>query len=90
MSDELISMYIDDELSLDDIVRAENCTLFDSRGNQYVDLESGVWCTSVGHANPRVRQRAADARELATAVSVGIGTPGRRPSRPRRCSRPRR
>jgi acetylornithine aminotransferase len=42
------------ELILDDIVRAENCHLFDSRGNRYVDLESGVWCTSVGHANPRI------------------------------------
>jgi acetylornithine/N-succinyldiaminopimelate aminotransferase len=42
------------ELLLADIVRAENCHLFDSRGNRYVDLESGVWCTSIGHANPRV------------------------------------
>lgn len=37
-----------------DIIKAENCTLFDSGGNEYLDLESGVWCTSVGHCHPRV------------------------------------
>jgi acetylornithine aminotransferase len=39
---------------LPDIVRADNCHLFDVDGKRYVDLESGVWCTSVGHCNPRV------------------------------------
>jgi acetylornithine/N-succinyldiaminopimelate aminotransferase len=42
------------ELPLENIVRADNCSLFDEDGKRYVDLESGVWCTSVGHANPRV------------------------------------
>ncbi len=42
------------ELLLRDIVRAENCHLFDSGGKRYVDLESGVWCTSVGHGNPKI------------------------------------
>ena len=42
------------ELLLNDIVRAENCHLFDSQGKKYVDLESGVWCTSIGQGNPRV------------------------------------
>jgi len=41
-------------LELSDIVKAENCYLYDSKGNKYIDLESGVWCTSVGHCNPRV------------------------------------
>lgn len=44
------------ELVLKDIVKAENCYLFDSKGNKYIDLESGVWCTSVGHSNPRVNK----------------------------------
>lgn len=44
------------ELLLRDIVRADNCHLFDSAGNRYVDLESGVWCTSIGHGNPRIRK----------------------------------
>ncbi len=42
------------ELLIKDIVRADNCYLYDSAGRKYVDLESGVWCTSIGHANPRI------------------------------------
>jgi acetylornithine aminotransferase len=42
------------ELILDDIVKARNCELYDSLGNKYIDMESGVWCTSVGHCNPRI------------------------------------
>jgi acetylornithine/N-succinyldiaminopimelate aminotransferase len=42
------------ELALRDIVRAENCSLYDSEGKRYVDLESGVWCMSIGHGNPRL------------------------------------
>jgi acetylornithine aminotransferase len=37
-----------------DIVRAENCYLYDSAGRRYVDLESGVWCASLGQGNPRI------------------------------------
>jgi hypothetical protein len=39
---------------LDDIERAEGCYLYDSDGKRYVDLESGVWCTSIGHRHPRI------------------------------------
>jgi len=42
------------ELILADIVKAMNCELSDSKGNKYIDMESGVWCTSVGHCNPRI------------------------------------
>jgi acetylornithine aminotransferase len=42
------------ELLLRDIVRAENCRLHDAGGNEYVDLESGVWCASIGHGHPRI------------------------------------
>ena len=42
------------ELILTDIVNARNCELVDSGGNKYIDMESGVWCTSVGHCNPRI------------------------------------
>lgn len=41
-------------LELKDIVKADNCYLYDSKGKKYLDLESGVWCTSVGHCNSRV------------------------------------
>ena len=39
---------------LDDIVEAKNCYIQDSKGNRYIDLESGVWATSLGHCNARV------------------------------------
>ena len=38
----------------ENIVSAENCTLTDADGNKYLDLESGVWCTSIGHSNSNV------------------------------------
>ena len=42
------------ELKYTNFVKANNCTLFDSEGNSYLDLESGVWCTSIGHCHPRI------------------------------------
>ena len=38
----------------ENIVSAENCTLTDADGNRYLDLESGVWCASIGHSNSSV------------------------------------
>lgn len=48
------------EKLLETIVRAENCGVYDADGRRYVDLESGVWCTSVGHAHPRLLRVMAD------------------------------
>lgn len=42
------------EIKFNDIVNSDNYNLFDSKGNRLIDLESGVWCTSVGHNNKRV------------------------------------
>ncbi|MBN2430889.1 MAG: aspartate aminotransferase family protein [Acidobacteria bacterium] len=39
-----------------DIVRAEGCRLYDSRGRSFVDFEAGVWCTVLGHGHPRVTE----------------------------------
>lgn len=48
------------DLLLPDIVRAENCHLFDAEGRRFVDLESGVWCTPLGHAHPAVLRAMAE------------------------------
>jgi acetylornithine/N-succinyldiaminopimelate aminotransferase len=54
------------EALLKDVVRAEGSYLYDSRGNEYVDLESGVWCTSIGHGHPRILKVLSEqAREVA-------------------------
>jgi len=42
------------QLKFKSIVSSDNCFLYDSDGNQMIDLESGVWCTSVGHNNKRI------------------------------------
>lgn len=44
------------EIVKTDFVRGENCYLYDSRGKRYVDLESGIWCTALGHSHPRINQ----------------------------------
>lgn len=44
------------QLKYGDIVRAQNCTLYDSKGNSYLDLESGVWSTSLGHCHPEITE----------------------------------
>ena len=41
-------------LKLPNIVDSEGAYLLDDRGNRYLDLESGVWCTPLGHKNARV------------------------------------
>lgn len=38
------------------ITHADNCTLYDNDGNKYLDLESGIWCTNVGHSNRRIEK----------------------------------
>ena len=44
------------ELKLENITRARGSSVFDSSGREYTDLESGVWCTPLGHCHPRVNQ----------------------------------
>ena len=41
-------------LKIPNIVASQGVYLFDADGKQYMDLESGVWCTSLGHKNIRV------------------------------------
>ena len=64
------------ERLVDDIVRAANCSLYDAEGKRYVDLESGVWCTPIGHAHPAVLRAMAD--QAARIVHSGFcyGNPG--------------
>lgn len=61
------------ELVKTDFVRAENCTLFDAQGRRYIDLESGIWCTVVGHSHPRINQ--AIQRQMAQVMHLGTRYP---------------
>jgi len=42
------------KIELPDIIRGAGIYVYDSGGKKYMDLESGVWCTSVGHSNKRI------------------------------------
>ncbi len=42
------------ELKIPNVVDSRGVYLFDEKGKRYMDLESGVWCVSVGHKNERV------------------------------------
>lgn len=44
------------EIVKTDFVRGENCYLYDSQGKRYVDFESGIWATALGHGHPRINQ----------------------------------
>ena len=51
------------------IVSADNCCLTDEVGKKYIDFESGVWCTSLGHNNKRVNE--AIIRQLNSIAHTG-------------------
>jgi len=57
---EHILWYDAHKLILKDIVKAENCYLYDSQGQRYIDFESGMWSTSLGHCHPRIVQAIKD------------------------------
>ncbi|MDO8897719.1 MAG: aminotransferase class III-fold pyridoxal phosphate-dependent enzyme [Bacteroidales bacterium] len=42
------------QLHFNNIVGSDNCFLYDSEGRKLIDLESGVWCTCLGHNNKRI------------------------------------
>ncbi len=44
------------EIVKTDFVRARNCSLYDAEGREYIDLESGTWCTALGHNHPQVNR----------------------------------
>ncbi len=57
------------ELAIKNIVKSEGCYLYDDTGKRYMDLESGVWCTAIGHNHPAVSR--AIARQLGVISHVG-------------------
>ena len=41
-------------IQIPNIVNSDGIYLFDDKGKRYMDLESGVWCTALGHKNSRI------------------------------------
>lgn len=44
------------QVGITDIAKAEGSYYYDAKGNKYIDLESGIWCASVGHNHPKVNE----------------------------------
>ena len=44
------------ELKIPNIVDSQGVYLFDDKGKRFMDLESGVWCISIGHKNEQINR----------------------------------
>jgi len=42
------------DLKLKNITHAKGCFVYDADGKSYLDMESGVWCTPLGHCRPEI------------------------------------
>ena len=42
------------DLKIPNIIDSDGVYVFDDHGKRYMDLESGVWCTALGHKNGRI------------------------------------
>jgi acetylornithine/N-succinyldiaminopimelate aminotransferase len=51
MKNEIIPFYYPSDKV---IVKSKDCYQYDSEGKEYIDFESGVWCTNLGHCNDRI------------------------------------
>ncbi len=58
------------KLKLPNIVNSAGAYLFDDKGNRYLDLESGIWCTPLGHNNAKIN--AAIARQTNLISHAGF------------------
>jgi acetylornithine aminotransferase len=57
-------------LKIPDIVDGQGVYLFDGEGRRYMDLESGVWCVSIGHKNERVNRTIT--RQIGSLMHAGF------------------
>ena len=49
-----IGNYSIHELKIPNIIDSHGLYLIDENGKQYMDLESGIWCTALGHKNKKI------------------------------------
>lgn len=62
------------ELMDDNIVTASGCYVFNRSGKRYLDAESGVWCTILGHNHPVVNQAIINQTKNITHVGYRYST----------------
>ena len=57
-----------------DFVKGQGCLLYDKRGKPYLDCESGVWCTALGHSHPRITDIISKQSARLTNIGFRFGT----------------
>ncbi len=57
-------------LKIPDIVESRGIYLFDDKGNQYMDLESGTWSASLGHNNKKINS--VIKKQISTLMHAGF------------------
>ncbi|MCP3937389.1 MAG: aminotransferase class III-fold pyridoxal phosphate-dependent enzyme [Actinomycetia bacterium] len=62
-------------LELPEIVSSEGVYVFDGGGNRYMDLGSGVWCTSLGHHNRRINDAIVTQMDVLTHAGFCYSNP---------------
>ncbi len=58
------------ELKIPNIVDSQGVYLFDDKGKRFMDLESGVWCISIGHKNEQVNR--AITKQIGSLMHAGF------------------
>lgn len=58
------------ELKIPNIVNSQGVYLFDDSGKRFMDLESGVWCISIGHSNERISRTIA--KQMGSLMHAGF------------------
>lgn len=43
-------------LKIPNVIQSKGIYLYDEQGKRYMDLESGVWCTSIGHNHTEINE----------------------------------
>lgn len=61
------------------IVKTSGCYLFDEQGKKYIDFESGVWCSNLGHCHESINN--VISKQCVEAIHVGMKFQGRMPER---------
>jgi acetylornithine aminotransferase len=63
------------ELLIPNIVQSEGVYIFDDTGKRYMDLESGVWCMSLGHKHRRINEAISNQMDLIIQSGFSYSSP---------------
>jgi len=53
-----------------DFIKGEGCYLYDGKGKSYLDCESGLWCSALGHSHARITETIG--RQSGQLINIGF------------------